>query len=197
MRTLSSLSLIALTMGAAAQTTHELTNVEETFVPDLITLQAGDSIHLVLADPHTCTQVDEATWDANGNTSNGGFDYPSGDTTFALNAPGTYYYVCVPHADMGMKGRFVVTASSGIGELHPDAGSRISPNPASKQVHLVGVPSSGHVSVLDANGKVALEAPVPADGMLQVSSLQAGAYTIVVTDEQGKTVSGQRLVIAR
>jgi len=41
------------------------------FLPDSITIFAGDSVRFSLASIHDAVEVSEATWLANGNTSNG------------------------------------------------------------------------------------------------------------------------------
>lgn len=66
-------------------------------------------ITFVVTSNHHPREVSEATWNANGTTSNGGFDFLAGTHTLTLTIPGTYYYVCVPHvASFGMKGRIIV-----------------------------------------------------------------------------------------
>ena len=52
----------------------------------------------------------------NENTPNGGFNFPSGEQTFVLDVPGTYFYVCTPHANMGMKGQFIVSINMDVQE---------------------------------------------------------------------------------
>jgi plastocyanin len=183
---------------ASAQTTYELTNSGTTFSPDLITMQAGDSIHLVLASPHTCTEVSQATWNANGNTSNGGFNFPSGTHTFSLDVPGTYYYVCIPHASMGMKGQIIVTASTvGVQETAAAGTLQTYPNPASNAITLSGVAAGLPLTVVDADGRTVLETVTSTDGKLDVSMLQTGSYTLMVKDGTGKPNMQTRLLIAR
>lgn len=185
----------ALSVAVAAQTTHELTNAGSTFSPPVINMVAGDSIHLVLNGPHTCTQVDEATWQANDNTSNGGFDYPNGEHTFALDVPGTYYYVCANHANMGMKGQFIVAISSGVQERNGAMLPQLFPNPATKRVTVPGSQAGRSVQVFDLKGRSVLEVPVTSSNVLDVSMLEVGTYLVAVKDEQGRRLARERLVI--
>jgi plastocyanin len=95
--------------------THTITNSGFTFSPDNITISQGDTINFVLASIHNARQVTQATWNANGITSNGGFDTPFGGGHIVPIQPGTYYYVCINHAAMGMKGIITVnTIATGI-----------------------------------------------------------------------------------
>lgn len=193
------LAAMAIAGASTAQTTHELTNIGSTFSPAVINMVAGDSIHLVLIGPHTCTQVDQATWDANDITSNGGFDFPNGEHTFVLNDEGTTYYVCVNHvASMGMKGQFIVAANtSGVQEQDGNEPALLHPNPANSRVTVSGFVTGQRVEVLDAAGKRVLEAAPASDGIVDIASLEAGNYSFVVRDEKGKAVATERLVIAR
>jgi plastocyanin len=188
--------LLALAGMARAQATHELTNVGDSFSPATITLVAGDSIHLVLADPHTCTEVSEATWNVNGSTSNGGFDFPPGEHTFVLDVPGTYYYVCVPHADMGMKGKFIVENGSGVRDRPAATAMELRPNPAEGSVQVLGLAAGQRVQVRNMAGAVVLEAEPGMDGLLDISALSTGSYGVQVRDGHGVLIGSHRLLVA-
>ena len=90
--------------------THIITNSGLTFTPANITINVGDTVKFVLDSIHKPREVDQATWNANGNTSNGGFDMPFGGGTVVITSAGVHYYVCVPHASSGMKG--TITANT-------------------------------------------------------------------------------------
>lgn len=196
MKKYTTVLLLVTAITAHAQTTHELTNIGNAFDPPLINMIAGDSIHLVLSDPHTCTQVDETTWMNNGNTPNGGFNYPAGEHTFALDVPGTYYYVCTPHANMGMKGKSIVAINMDVQEQVADVLPRLFPSPASQQVTLTGLSTGSSVEVLDLKGQVVLR-PTTANSTLDVSGLEVGTYIVLVRDQQGAALLNERLVISR
>ena len=80
------------------------------FDPDTLTISVLDTVHFTNLAYHNAIEVDEATYLANGDTPNGGFLFPlgSGTGTHVFDSPGTYYYVCGPHAVMGMKGMITV-----------------------------------------------------------------------------------------
>ena len=139
----------------------------------------------------------QTTWQVNGNTPNGGFNFPSGVHTFALTVAGTYYYVCTPHANMGMKGQFIVAVNTGIKEPAGSAAMQIFPNPASTQVTVSGVATGQVLNILDVNGRMVIKATTTVDGSLDVSKLDVGTYTVIVKDEQGGSIAKERLVITR
>jgi plastocyanin len=124
MKKLTILLLYVLaTTSIGFSTTHTIINSGFTFSPSSITITVGDTVIFALASIHTAREVSQATWDANGNTSNGGFDLPFGGGTIVLTQTGIHYYVCVPHASMGMKGIITVNSVTGVkttGTTMPD-----------------------------------------------------------------------------
>jgi plastocyanin len=117
------LLLILATSSISFATTHIVTNSGFSFSPSSLTITLGDTVNFVLASIHTAREVDVATWNANGTTSNGGFDLPNGGGTVVLNQVGIHYYVCVPHASLGMKGTITVNSATdvkNINETIPD-----------------------------------------------------------------------------
>ncbi len=95
-------------------TTHIITNSGFTFSPSSITISLGDTVEFVLASIHAAREVNQATWNADGNTSNGGFDLPFGGGTVVLTQTGIHYYVCPPHASLGMKGTITVNSATHV-----------------------------------------------------------------------------------
>jgi plastocyanin len=92
--------------------TRTIMNSGFTFTPDSLVVFAGDTVHFVLETMHRPVEVDSVTWAANGNTPNGGFNLPFGGGNVVLTQQGIHYYVCDPHASLGMKGKIVVFSSS-------------------------------------------------------------------------------------
>jgi plastocyanin len=86
------------------------TNPSNKFVPDAVDIAVGDSIEFTTGSSHDVVEVSKTTWDANGNTPlAGGFSVGFGATkTVLFDKAGTYYFVCTPHAGMGMKGTITV-----------------------------------------------------------------------------------------
>lgn len=189
--------MLTLALVASAQTTYELTNVGNTFSPAVINMLVGDQVHIDISAPHTCTEVSQATWNANGSTSNGGFDFGPGENTLTLDVPGTYYFVCIPHASMGMKGQIIVSTSTGVEEAQEMPSLLLLPNPASNSVQLTGTTAEMRVQVMDMMGKRVLDASPGVSGILDVSGLAAGTYAVLVNDASGKAIVQERLVIVR
>ncbi len=197
MRISTLLSIILLAGATQAQTTHQLTNAGLTFNPSVLTIQSGDSVHLVLSSPHTCTQVSQATWNANGNTPNGGFNFSAGTHTFSLSIPGTYYYVCIPHASSGMKGQIIVLGPNSVDDTEATGSQRAFPNPASTFVNLdasVAVPGSSLV-FFDLSGKKALQVAPVVTPTVNIDGLAPGTYLMVVSNAQGAMLLQERVVI--
>jgi plastocyanin len=100
--------------SAAYAKTHKITSVGFTFTPSTLTVSPGDTIQFVLSTMHDAVQVSEATWNADGNTPNGGFSVPFGGGSIVLTAVGTHYYVCLPHATFGMKAVITVASPTSV-----------------------------------------------------------------------------------
>lgn len=119
--------------GAIAQTTVTVSSSGFTFSPATATINVGDTIKFVVGGSHTASQVSEVTWNANGSTVlSGGFDFGAGTNKFKFTEPGTYYYVCKPHAGMAMKGKIIVNGTTGVNEkLSSLANFSVYPSPVS------------------------------------------------------------------
>ncbi len=95
------LSLIFLLPNSYAQI---ITNNGNNFVPDTLYVNLGDTIYFNITNNHNAVEVSENTWNSNGTTTNNGFNIPFGGGNWIVDSIKTYYYVCQPHAAMGMKG---------------------------------------------------------------------------------------------
>lgn len=100
-----------LTATLGFSTTNYIYNLGNSFAPDTITITVGDSVFFDLSSSHNAIEVSQTTWNSNGNsTLSGGFQtsYGGGLVLPSHLALGTHYYVCAPHASMGMKGVIIV-----------------------------------------------------------------------------------------
>lgn len=114
MRFIYSMLLCALCLTVAAgATTHTISNSGTSFSPATLSINLGDTVVFSLDPSHNAVEVSQATWNSNGNTPlSGGFSVSFGGGTVVLTATGTYYYVCSPHASLGMKGTITVTSTT-------------------------------------------------------------------------------------
>ena len=95
-----SLSFLTFTTGFS----QTITNSGLTFNPDTLQVTIGDNISFNISASHNAVEVSETTFNNNGSTSNNGFNIPYGGGSWTADSIKTYYYVCQPHASMGMKG---------------------------------------------------------------------------------------------
>ena len=103
------LSFILLMTNSNAQ---NITNNGNSFSHDTLHVNIGDTIIFNITNNHNAVEVSENTWSSNGTTTNNGFSIPYGGGSWIVDSVKTYYYVCQPHAGMGMKG---IIISSPIG----------------------------------------------------------------------------------
>lgn len=87
---------------------QNITNNGNVFIPDTLHVYVGDTITFNIGQNHNAVQVSESTWLSGGTTPiNGGFNIPYAGGSWIADSIKTYYYVCQPHASMGMKGVIV------------------------------------------------------------------------------------------
>lgn len=116
--------------------TWQVTNSGYTFFPATQTIQIGDNVEFMLDPMHDAVEVSADTWAANGSVGNGGFmvDYGGGVVT-GLSL-GTHYYVCEPHAFLGMKGKIIVLANTAVNDLKMPVNFTLAPNPANDFIRI-------------------------------------------------------------
>jgi plastocyanin len=167
-----------------------------TFSPSVLTVMAGTDIALTIGGGHTMTEVSEVTWNANGNASNGAFNYNAGNHTLNLSIPGIYYYVCQPHASMGMKGRIIVETNTNVTENNDDGTFQLFPNPANETL---SVTTSGNqvLRVIDIQGREVLQHRLTGSDRISVTHLAQGNYTALLEDFNGTSVARRQLTITR
>lgn len=114
-------------MLSSYATTWTITNSGNTFSPASITITVGDTVSFQLAGSHNAQEVSQATYNANSNAPIIGFQTAFGGGLVTGLAVGTHYYVCDPHASMGMKGIInvnpaptIIVPNVWINELHYD-----------------------------------------------------------------------------
>ena len=80
------------------------------FEPAVLTIAPGDSVEFTVAKNHNVVEVTKQSWDKDENQPKAeGFTVDFGQTkVIAFPQAGTFYYVCSPHAEMGMKGTVIV-----------------------------------------------------------------------------------------
>ena len=107
---LLTLLLIKLTLTGFS-TVWPVSNMGNTFSSATITINFGDTVNFQISGSHDAREVSLMTWNANGNTALfGGFqtNFGGGMVYPTQLGVGSHYYVCTPHASMGMKGIIIV-----------------------------------------------------------------------------------------
>jgi plastocyanin len=183
----------ALFSKIALSTIVPVVNSGFTFSPSTITVNAGDTVSFSLASAHNIAEVSQTTYLANGNTQlTGGFSTPFGGGlvfTAALST-GTHWFVCQPHASMGMKGKIIIQSITGIAENLLLTSFSVYPNPATSKVtmnfyHVV----RGTLQLINAVGEVLEQVQINSSGItLDIGDKPKGVYFIIVADVEGGKV---------
>src|SRR5258708_31282891 len=89
--------LIVICMSPGMGTTHTITTSGFTFVPNSISIVAGDTVIFSIPGIHNAVEVSQATWNANDTTSlPGGFHVNFAGASAFPTQLGTHYYFCQP-----------------------------------------------------------------------------------------------------
>jgi plastocyanin len=172
-------------------TKYTIGNVGTAFSPSTLTIHVGDTVVFTLSSAHNAMEVSEANYTSGTATSNGGFSVPNGGGTVIFHNAGTYYFVCVPHAAIGMKGIITVTATAGIENLSFDSPVvQVYPNPASyciKVSYSLDSKTVVNIRLVDVTGKTVedfvsetREPGVQADTYSLSQSVKPGLYFVDV-----------------
>ncbi len=133
---LISLSIFSFSLGVIAQQTATLGFSGGNYSPAILTITEGDTILFSVTASHPVREVTQATWNANGSTSNGGFTATNGQKV-KFNTVGTFYYVCTNHFASGIKGQIVVEAANSIEEDVANVSVKAYPSPVISDLNLV------------------------------------------------------------
>ena len=143
-----------------------------TFSPALLTIKLGDNANFAIDSWHNAVEVSQAVWDANESSHEIGFSVPyGGGTVSPAQLPvGTHYYVCTPHAALGMKGIIIVQAATALDETLPESTVSVYPNPVIDQLNVrLNVTASTilEINLYDIQGKLVsiLLPKTPVSGM--------------------------------
>ncbi len=204
MKKINLLTMILLLSISAFATTHIVTNSGTSFTPSALVIIAGDVVTFNIASNHNVVEVSLATWTANGNTPLlGGFSLPLGGGNLTFNTPGMYYYVCSPHASMGMKGTIRVDNSSDINEVNNNdkIGLKVFPNPVNNILHIdftLNDITAENIKLTDISGKVVysenLNSVIGENSIsIDLSALKPGFYYMVLN--RGKETYAEKIII--
>jgi plastocyanin len=175
-------------------TTFTISNSGFTFNPSSITINVGDDVNFSLAGDHNAVEVSQATWNANGNTPlAAGFGTPFGGgmVTTSQLAMGTHYYVCSPHASMGMKGVIIVQGTTDIFSNHLQPDLAVFPNPANNQVTLKSSNTliGSRYFIADQAGRSVYKNKITDEvNSVDISKLRPGVYLIQLEGLRGRSV---------
>jgi len=190
MKTILTCLAFALSSEIAMSTIVPVVNSGFTFSPSTITVNVGDTVSFSLASVHNVAEVSQATYLANGNTQlQGGFSTPfGGGLVFtATLTTGTHWYVCKPHASMGMKGKIIVQSATGIAENILSSRISVYPNPFRSKVNInLNQIVRGTLMLSNSFGEALLQTQINTSGLtLDLGDKPSGVYFIAVTDAAG------------
>ncbi|MBD3161824.1 MAG: amicyanin [Candidatus Eisenbacteria bacterium] len=108
----AALLLLGTSLSARAEV-HEVSMSGFTFVPDMISIAPGDSVHWVNSTQtiHTVTSGEDCS--ADGLFDSGNLE-PDDEFGYRFDEEGDYPYFCIPHCGSGMTGRIEVEEDTAV-----------------------------------------------------------------------------------
>jgi plastocyanin len=204
MKTKILLLVLLVTLSVSGYATKwVIANSGDSFTPSSITVNQGDTINFVLESHHNAKQVSLATWNANGNTLlSGGFqtNFGGGMILASQLGLGTIYYVCEPHASIGMKGSIVVQGTTGFPEEMIKPELLVYPNPSDGKFRLeyAGFQESGisNLEVYSIRGEKLYESAITGSiSEIDLGSMANGIYVLKIND--GQKALAEKTIINR
>ena len=189
------ISLFLVLWGTAVFcTTWTITNSGFAFNPASVTINLGDDVNFALESMHNAVEVSQTTWNANGNTPlPGGFSVTlgGGSVSSAQLTAGTHWYVCSPHASLGMKGIIIVSTSTGITDNQSQINISVYPNPASN--FLIVKANSGLLNfpyfITDQAGRQVLSGKINGENtIIEISRFEKGIYFFQAAGLKGRSL---------
>lgn len=159
--------------------------VNTSYSPASVNATVGDVVTIDASATHPLVQVDQTTWNANGNTPmSGGWGTQTANYTFTVTTVGDIYYVCSNHVGMGMKGMITVS-SSGISQATATAYNvSLFPNPVTAGEFTVKAEgytgSDGTVMIYNTAGQLLESHTLSGVSTPVRTRLPAGAYMYTV-----------------
>jgi hypothetical protein len=154
----------------------------------------GDDVNFVLESMHNAVEVSQTTWNANGNTPlPGGFSVAlgGGSVSSAQLTVGTHWYVCSPHASLGMKDIIIVNTSTSIKETQSQINISVYPNPASDFITVKA--NSGLLNfpyfITDQAGRQVLSGKINSEvTFIEISQFEKGIYLFQAAGLKGRSL---------
>ena len=176
------LSALLMAAASAQATVWTIANSGDNFAPTTVTIATGDTVVFNITSSHDAVEVSQATYNANGNTPlASGFSVPlGGGTVLPVKLPsGQHWFVCTPHATMGMKGIINVTAPTAITDVLAKTEITVSPNPSSNYLTVASSLGLKNVKygVVDMTGKTLMSGLLlEKDTQINIEGLASGNY---------------------
>ncbi len=172
------------------QTNHNINTMGNSWAPNSLTIDVGDSI--------TFTNAGQGLHNVNGTTAT----YPSNPESFGMltssqnwvyghrfNIAGTYSYRCDVHSSM-MTGTIVVNGGAGL--VENDGKFGLYPNPVKNLMTLKVNHSNYTASIYDMMGNLIFMKEMNNENVLDLSQLMAGSYLVQINAEG--TIETQRFM---
>lgn len=169
-----------------------------TYTPATLNVVVGDEVTIQASGIHPLVQVSEATWNASGSTQlSGGFGTETSDYTFTVSSVDDIYYVCANHVSSGMKGKIIVSATTGIVDAARGVSLQVFPNPVVKGDFMVKgngqTLENTKLEIFNISGQLVRSLNLKGEEAKLHATLADGVYSVIISKDD-KAILRERLV---
>ncbi|MBI1286159.1 MAG: T9SS type A sorting domain-containing protein [Flavobacteriales bacterium] len=189
---------IAFSVNSVFATSYTINISGLTYTPATLNAVVGDEITIQATGNHPLVQVSQTTWDADGTTQlSGGFGPETSDYTFTITSTDDIYYVCMNHVSLGMKGKIIVSAATGIVDAARGVSLQVFPNPVVKGDFMVRgngqTLDNTKLEIYNISGQLVRSLNLKGEEAKLHATLADGVYSVIISKDD-KAILRERLV---
>ncbi len=179
--------------------TYEILIDGTSYTPDVVNAVVGDEIIINATPNHPVAEVEESTWDADGNTVwVDEFGSSASNVVFTVTTPGTIYYVCQNHVSCcSMKGLINVSLATGISDATSITSLKMYPTVVNDGAFSVtgndGEMDGSTLEIYNIYGQLVKKFFVDGEHAEFRTELSAGTYSCIIV-QNNKAVLRERMV---
>jgi plastocyanin len=193
------LAIVGFGLTTTQAVTHNILIDGTSYSPDVVNAVVGDEIVINATSNHPVAEVEESTWDADGNTVwAGGFGTSTSNVVFTVTTPGTIYYVCLNHVSCcSMKGLINITLATGISDATSITSLQVYPTLVTDGLFSVTGNdeelNGSWLEIYNMNGQLVERFNVDGNKTEFLVNLSSGTYSSVIV-KNNKVVLRERMV---
>lgn len=182
--------LCVVCLRSASATTYNIKTIGETFDPDTVYANIGDTINFIIGAGYDATEISQTSYTTNVFASYpGGFSFSSGNFDFIVDSAKTYYFASSLHLNSDQMKGVIISGGLSIATIENNLSVYFYPNPVKDFIQLeTGVDENYLISIIDVYGKIIFKKTMNANRLLDLTFLKSGTYYLATQVEEKRLV---------